>query len=169
MPSTPMAMTSSKKLATRFGSAPSNSVQLIDTRKPRAFALRWRQQRAHRRHPDRRRHHACWHRHQDAHRRKRKVTAYNRRAFSQAEAHWCTDKRIFCGDQPFDDLRHFLVQKGFTARNRYKQVHQPPHRHQDIPARSCADSDLRRVIDSYRTLQQARLHRNSGSSIKTSG
>jgi hypothetical protein len=38
MPSTPAAITASKNSATRPGSAPSKSVQLMLTRKPRAFA-----------------------------------------------------------------------------------------------------------------------------------
>ena len=38
IPSTPIAITSSKNFATRSGSAPSNRVQLMLTRKPRRFA-----------------------------------------------------------------------------------------------------------------------------------
>ncbi|MNR11629.1 hypothetical protein D3C85_1279360 [compost metagenome] len=40
MPSTPIALTESKNLATRSGLASLNSVQLMFTRKPRSLAMR---------------------------------------------------------------------------------------------------------------------------------
>ena len=40
MPSTPIAMAASKNAASRSGLAPSNTVQLMDTRKPRSLAFR---------------------------------------------------------------------------------------------------------------------------------
>jgi hypothetical protein len=39
MPSTPIAITSSKKFATRSGSVPSKKVQLMLQRKPASFAF----------------------------------------------------------------------------------------------------------------------------------
>src|SRR5689334_20807165 len=91
MPSTPIAITSSKKRATRSGSAPSNKVQLMLIRKPRSLAVQM---------------------HVPAEIRVRLVLV---ELLLEQQRVGAEIDELLAGQDALDDLRHLLVQQRLAA------------------------------------------------------